>query len=68
MILYKEEETSTDYKIIQITRHRFFELDFGFFLKKKEKKKKRKRWLLLYFFDLVKQPNVQITITNNHCL
>lgn len=50
MILYKEEETSTDYKIIQITRHRFFELDFGFFLKKKEKKKKKEAMTPPLFF------------------
>ena len=38
MILYKEEETSTDYKIIQITRHRFFRIRFRFFPQKKGEK------------------------------
>lgn len=41
MILYKEEETSTDYKIIQITRHRFFRIRFRFFPQKKGEKKKK---------------------------
>lgn len=50
MILYKEEETSTDYKIIQITRHRFFRIRFRFFPQKKGEKKKKEAMTPPLFF------------------